>query len=87
MSDIKLTIPVPEDLPAALNESPEELSKEITLSAAMWLYITERLSLAKAASLAGYHRYDFETHLSKNKVPISLLSADDVFRDAKKIQS
>lgn len=87
MNTINLTIPVPDDLPAALNESPDEVGKEITISAAMWLYLTERLSLSKAAALAGVHRYDFETHLSKNKIPISLLSADDVLKDAKKFQA
>lgn len=86
MNTINVTIPVPEDILAALNESADEFKKEITLSAASWLYTRERLSLAKAAALAGYHRYDFESYLSENNIPISLLSAEDVLSDAKKIK-
>jgi predicted HTH domain antitoxin len=87
MNTINLTIPVPEDMMAALNESAEGVKKEITLSAALWLYLNQRLSLAKAATLAGYKRVDFETYLSQHKIPISLTTVDEILNDAKKIQA
>lgn len=85
METVSINIAVPADIFVALNESEEEFKKELTVSAAAWLYQCERLSLAKAARLAGYPRYDFETFLANNNIPISLENADSILSDAGKI--
>jgi predicted HTH domain antitoxin len=85
MDTISVKLDVPADILAALNSSEEEFKKEITLSAAIWLYQQQRLSLAKAASLAGYERYDFENYLADNNIPIALLTIEDVMNDVKKM--
>jgi predicted HTH domain antitoxin len=85
MKTVSVNINVPEDIFAALNENEEGFKKEFTMSAAAWLYQNERLSLAKAASLAGVLRYDFENFLADNHIPISLLTAADILNDVKKI--
>ena len=85
METTSLNIAVPTDIFSALNESEEDFKKELTLSAAAWLYQSERLSLAKAARLAGYHRYDFETYLANHSIAISLDSAESILEDVKKI--
>jgi predicted HTH domain antitoxin len=85
METISVNIKVPSDIFKSLNESEEEFKKELTLSAAAWLYKNERLSLAKAASLAGYYRYDFENFLAANNIPVSLQSPGDILNDVKKI--
>ncbi|MGZ8557162.1 MAG: UPF0175 family protein [Chitinophagaceae bacterium] len=74
----------PADILTALNETEEELKKDLTLSAAVRLYQLHRLSLAKAASLAGYYRYDFENYLADNNILIAILSIDNVLNDVKK---
>ena len=85
MKKIYLAIDVPADILAAWNKSKEDFKKDLTLSAALRLYQLQKLSLAKAASLAGYHRYDFENYLTDNNIPIALLTIDDVLNDVKKM--
>ena len=85
METISVNINVPSDIFAALNENEEGFKKEFTMSAAAWLYQNEKLSLAKAASLAGISRYDFESFLADNKIPISLENATTILNDAGKI--
>lgn len=85
MKEVSLNINVPADIFVAFNESKEEFKKELTLSAAIWMYKTEKLSLTKAAALAGFHRYDFEKILAENEIPITLLSVPDILNDISKM--
>lgn len=85
MNTISVRLDIPADILTALNESEEDFKKDLTLSAAVRLYQLQRLTLAKAASLAGYHRYDFENYLADNNIPIALLTIDDVLNDVKKM--
>jgi predicted HTH domain antitoxin len=85
MDQVSINIDVPADIFVALNETKEEFEKELTLSAAIWMYKTEKLSLTKAASLAGFHRYDFEKILAENEIPITLLSGQDILNDVTKM--
>ena len=84
MNTISVRLDIPADILTALNESEEDFKKDLTLSAAVRLYQLQRLSLAKAASLAGYHHYDFENYLTDDNIPIALLTIDDVLNDFKK---
>ena len=81
MSQVTIHIDVPSDIFLALNETKEEFEKDFSLSAAIWMYKTEKLSLPKAAALAGYHRYEFEKKLAENNIPINLLSVEDIYND------
>ncbi len=85
MNTISVRLDIPADILTALIESEEDFKKDLTLSAAVRLYQLQRLSLAKAASLAFYHRYDFENYLADNNIPIALLTIDDVLNDVKKM--
>jgi predicted HTH domain antitoxin len=85
MEQVSINIDVPADIFAALNETKEGFKKDLTLSAAIWMYKTEKLSLTKAASLAGFHRYDFEKILAENQIPITLLSVPDILNDVSKM--
>jgi len=82
---ITLTYEVQPEILISLNKSPKEFSGEIMLWAAISLYEHGKLSLARAANLAGLHRYDFETVLSKLNIPISNLTIDDIDNDLLKI--
>lgn len=78
---IQLTLQVDPEILLSLNKSPKEFGEELKLWAAIGFYEHGKLSLAKAADVAGYHRLDFEKILAKLNIPISLLGIDDVLAD------
>ncbi|NJO92641.1 MAG: UPF0175 family protein [Chloroflexia bacterium] len=81
MKPIMYNIEVKPDILVSLNKSEMEFGKEIKLWAAISLFQFNKLSLAKAASFAGYHRYDFENILAGLCIPISNLEIDDIAKD------
>ncbi len=81
MKNITLHIPVQSDIFLSLNQTPEEFGTELKLWAAISMYYFGRISLARAASLAGYHRYDFENLLARLNIPISLLEESDAEKE------
>lgn len=56
---INISFPVKENILLSLKESKDEFAKEILLFAALMLYRKGKLSLGKAAELAGYNKVDF----------------------------
>lgn len=86
MNSQSITIDFPGDLLLALNESEGELKKRIKLTLAIQLYELQKLTIGKAAQLSGCSRLEFETELSKNKIPISNLTEDDILNDIEKLK-
>ncbi len=86
MMNHTITVDFPSDILLTLNESDTELKQDIKLSLAIRLYGLQKLTIGKAAQIAGLSRYDFETFLSKNNIPISNLTIDDVMNDIDKLQ-
>ena len=78
-----VSIDFPNDILLAINESENDLKKCIKLLLATQLYISEKLTIGKAAQLSGLSRFEFEKELSKNKISISNLSEDDLLNDLK----
>jgi predicted HTH domain antitoxin len=76
MTIIALT--VPDDLCAALGVPVERLASEIAFAAAARLYEEGRVSLAKAAEIAGVERFDFAARLAALGVPTATFDATDV---------
>lgn len=66
------TITFPEEIPYSLKESKEGLMKLLLLYAAMKLFEEGKLSLGKAARLAGYNHIAFLDILSQH--PVSVLN-------------
>jgi predicted HTH domain antitoxin len=64
------TITFPEELPYSLKESKEGFVKLLLLYAAMKLFEEGKLSLGKAANLAGYSRVAFIDVLSQHRVSL-----------------
>jgi hypothetical protein len=64
-----VTIDVPDDAFTALDRSPEELSREMRLAAALFWYNQGRISPEKAARFAGVSRMDFLDAVAAAKVP------------------
>jgi predicted HTH domain antitoxin len=84
MNTQTITIDLPSDILLALNSTETELKHNIKTSLAMRLYKMQKLTIGKAAQLSGLSRFEFETLLSENEIPISNLTLDDVMGDIKK---
>jgi predicted HTH domain antitoxin len=86
MNTQSITIDFPADILLALNETEAELKQRIKTSLAMRLYRLQKLTIGKAAQLSGLPRFEFETLLSENEIPISNLTISDIMDDSKKIK-
>lgn len=86
MNTQTITIDIPSDILLALNETEAELQKNIKTSLAVRLYRMEKLTIGKAAQLAGLGRLQFETLLSEYEIPISTLTIEDIREDIKKLR-
>jgi predicted HTH domain antitoxin len=64
------TITFPEEILFSLKESKEGFTKLLQLYAAMKLFEEGKLSLGKAASLAGYNRIAFIDILSQHHISV-----------------
>ena len=73
---MQVAIDLPNDF-VAFHAAPM-LREEITTSYALWLYQRERVTLAKAAELAGMDLYDFMGVCKANHVPVINMSRDEL---------
>lgn len=81
-----ITIDFPADIYLALNTDETELKKNIKTTLAVQLYQSQKLTIGKAAQLAGLSRLEFENLLAVNKIPISNLTIDDINKDINKLK-
>ncbi len=80
-----ISIDLPSDILLALNESENELIKQIKVLLAVRLFNANKLTIGKAAQVAGVTRLEFESYLSQNNIPISHLTYEDVMNDLEKL--
>jgi predicted HTH domain antitoxin len=85
MEMININIQVQPEMLITLNKTADEFGRDLKVWAAISLYQYSKISLAKAARLAGYHRYDFEKLLAGLDIPISKLTIDDIKKDMETI--
>jgi len=81
-----INIDLPSDILLTLNESEKELKKRIKVSLAIQLYMQQKVTIGKAAQIAGISRLQFETVLSEYNISISTLSVEDVLGDIQKLK-
>ena len=86
MNTQSISVDFPADILLALNETENELRQRIRLVLAVQLYKTQKLTVGKAAQIAGLSRLQFETVLSENEIPISNLTAAEVMDDIAKLK-
>jgi predicted HTH domain antitoxin len=86
MNTQAITIDFPSDILLTLNENENELKQDIKIALAIRLYKLQKLTIGKAAQIAGMSHFNFECLLSDNEVPISALTIDDVINDAAKLK-
>ena len=85
MSLQTINIELPADILLTLNESEKELKQRIKISLAIQLYTQQKVTIGKAAQIAALSRFDFETLLSEQQIPISSLELTDVLGDIEKL--
>lgn len=73
-----LEIPYPEDLPAALGESPETFEKQIRFLVAARIYELGRISSGRAAELAGVSRAEFLDELGQYRISVFNYSMEEL---------
>lgn len=79
-------IELPADILLTLNESEKELQQQIKYALAIQLFRNQKVTLGKAAQIAGLSRLQFEELLAENGIPISNLELDDVLGDLEKLK-
>ena len=87
---IDITFPVKENILLSLKENKEEFLKEILFSSALQLYRKKKLSLGKAAELAGYTKIEFIEKLNEEKEYVFDYNDDElneIIEDANRIKS
>lgn len=86
---IDISFSVKEDILFSLQETQEEFTKEVLLLSALLFYRKGKLSLGKAAELAGYNRMDFIQKLQEEQEYLfdySETEMNDIFDDVVKIK-
>jgi predicted HTH domain antitoxin len=86
---INISFPVNEGILSTLKESKEEFTKDVLFSSALLFYRKRKLSLGKAAELAGYSKLDFISKLQEEKEFIFDYSEEeigDIFSDVVNIK-
>jgi len=81
-----ISIDLPNDILLALNETETELKQRVKMALAVQLYKLQKLTIGKAAQLAGLSRLRFENLLSDNAIAISSLTMEDVMDDVRKLK-
>jgi predicted HTH domain antitoxin len=76
-----VTLHLPETVSWVIQSSDIDIEHDVRVALGMKYYLDQRISIGKAAELAGMDRIDFETYLSEHQVPISLLTYDDIMKD------
>lgn len=85
---LNISFPVKTDILLSLKENADEFTQNLRFMSALMLYRKNRLSLGKAAELAGYTKLDFIDKLRLENEPIFDFNAqemDDIFADVNKL--
>jgi len=61
--------------------------EDIRLDVAISLYQREKVSLGKAAEIAGMNRWEFQKELAERKIPTINYSVEDLERELKALSS
>ena len=70
MKSTELKIKISDSILLTLKEEKEEFIREMLFNNALVLYRKRKLSLGKAAELAGYDKIDFIKKLQEEKEPV-----------------
>lgn len=85
---VNITVPVKADILLSLKETKDEFVADLLYSTALTLFRKGKLSLGKAAELAGYDRIGFIEKLQKEKEFIFDYTEEEIneiFEDSEKL--
>lgn len=82
-----LTIRYPDDLHAALDESPEDLEDELRFLLALKLFELRKISSGKAAQVAGMGKIEFLDELGRRGIPVLNLADDELEKEFEDLPS
>jgi predicted HTH domain antitoxin len=74
----ELRLNYPDDLEQAVNLTPEEMTAQVLLMAALKMFELGKLSSGKAAELAGLSRVEFLEACGRYRVPIFNYSPEEL---------
>jgi len=83
-----ITFSISDDIPLAVNENAKDFTRDLRFFAALAWYRKNKLSLGKAAELAGYDKLDFIARMELEQEPIFDYGEEElasVFGDAEKL--
>lgn len=80
MEDV-LTIRIPDEIRQKLNRTPEEMSRDVRIYAALMLFSLGKLSSGAAALMAGIPRVMFLDLCAEYNIPISQITAEELRRE------
>jgi predicted HTH domain antitoxin len=86
---VDISFPVNKNLLLSLKETKDEFTQDVLYFSALFFYRKRKLSLGKAAELAGYNKMDFIQKLQEEKETIfdySESEIDEIFDDVSKIK-
>ena len=76
---MQIAIDLPNDFVAF--QAVPDIRQEIRTSYALWLFQRERVTLVKAAELAGVALYDFMSICKSNRIPIIDISREELLEE------
>jgi predicted HTH domain antitoxin len=76
---VQIAFELPNDFVAL--QSPAQVQQEAQASYALWLYQQGRVTLAKAAELAGMNLYDFMGLCKSSRVPVIDISREELLQE------
>jgi len=76
---MQVAIDLPNDFVAF--QAAADIRHEVQASYALWLYQRERVTLAKAAEVAGVSLYDFMGLCKSNQIPVIDVSRDELLAE------
>ncbi len=76
---MQIAIDLPNDFVAF--QAVPDIQQEVRTSYALWLYQRERVTLAKAAELAGVCLYDFMNLCKTNRIPVIDITRDELLEE------
>lgn len=76
---MQIAIDLPNDF--VTFQSATDIQQEVRNAYALWLYQKERVTLAKAAELAGANLYDFMSLCKTNNIPVINITRDELLKE------
>lgn len=76
---MQIAIELPEDF--VRFQGQPAVQQDVRLSYGLWLFQTERVTLAKAAQVAGLDIYDFLSACKERQIPVLALTEDELLAE------